>query len=56
MIETTAPLEAGQTIEIGVENWPVLLGTVKWSGGGRAGIRLDQPLSEERRFSLIVPR
>ena len=56
MIETTAPLKAGRTIEIGIEDWPVLPGTVKWSGGGRAGIRLDRPLSEEQRFSLIVPR
>lgn len=53
MIEAALMLRIGQAVEIELPALPPLLGRVRWSRMGRAGLMLDTPLSEDQLRHLL---
>lgn len=56
LIEIATQLTPGHVVELGVDGWPVVKGVVMWNSDGRAGLFLEQPLTEEQMLDLVVSR
>lgn len=56
LIETAARLQRGQIVEIEADGWPGLRASVMWNRDGRAGLRLQKPLTEDLMLDLKVAR